>query len=148
MTERTFAPAVHGLLDHIRDGHPDTPLLVVTPIFCPSVEDHPGPTVPTAAGVFTTVTAPPETHALLASLGTHFTAAGIAYEIHETLKTDAIDGTEDREIPLTRRGETTVHRAEDYLLKQALPNFYFHCTTAYAILRHNGVVVGKRDFIG
>jgi hypothetical protein len=60
----------------------------------------------------------------------------------------AIDGTEDREISLTRRGETTVHRADDYLLKQALPNFYFHCATAYAILRHNGVVVGKRDFIG
>ena len=64
------------------------------------------------------------------------------------LKPEAIDGTEDREISLTRRGETTVHRADDYLLKQALPNFYFHCTTAYAILRHNGVVVGKRDFIG
>ena len=64
------------------------------------------------------------------------------------LKSEAIDGNEDREISLTRRGETTVHRAEDYLLKQALPNFYFHCTTAYAILRHNGVVIGKRDFIG
>jgi hypothetical protein len=64
------------------------------------------------------------------------------------LKPEAIDGTEDREIALVRRGETTVHRAEDYLLKQALPNFYFHCTAAYAILRHNGVAVGKRDFIG
>jgi hypothetical protein len=64
------------------------------------------------------------------------------------LKPEDIDGNEDREIALTRRGETTMHRAEDYLLKQALPNFYFHCTTAYAILRHNGVVVGKRDFIG
>jgi hypothetical protein len=64
------------------------------------------------------------------------------------LKPEAIDGNEDREIALTRRGETKLHRAEDYLLKQALPNFYFHCTTAYAILRHNGVVVGKRDFIG
>ncbi len=58
MNERTFVPAVHGLLDHIRDGHPDTPLLVVTPIFCPSVEDHPGPTLPTAEGTFTTVAAP------------------------------------------------------------------------------------------
>lgn len=60
----------------------------------------------------------------------------------------AIDGTEDRQIALTRRGETTVHSAEDYLLKQALPNFYFHCATAYAILRHNGVVLGKRDYLG
>ena len=58
MNERTFAPAVHGLLDHVRDGHPDTPVLVVTPIFCPSVEDHPGPTIPTAEGRFTTVDAP------------------------------------------------------------------------------------------
>jgi hypothetical protein len=66
----------------------------------------------------------------------------------ESLDPTAIDGTEEREISLTRRGETTVHRADDYLLKQALPNFYFHCTTAYDILRHNGVALGKRDFIG
>jgi hypothetical protein len=39
-------------------------------------------------------------------------------------------------------------RGQTYLLQFALPNFYFHCTTAYAILRHNGVGVGKRDFIG
>ena len=64
MTERTFAPAVHGLLDHIRDGHPHTPLLVVTPIFCPSVEDHPGPTVPTDDGVFAAVEAPAEARPL------------------------------------------------------------------------------------
>jgi hypothetical protein len=58
MNERTFAPAVHGLLDHVRDGHPHTPLLVVTPIFCPLVENHPGPTIPMADGRFTTVDAP------------------------------------------------------------------------------------------
>jgi hypothetical protein len=46
MSERTFGPALHGFLDSIRDGHPTTPLLVVSPIYCPSVEDHPGPTVP------------------------------------------------------------------------------------------------------
>lgn len=46
MRERTFGPAVHGFLDTIRDGHPDTPLLVVSPIWCPPAEDHPGPTVP------------------------------------------------------------------------------------------------------
>ncbi len=38
--------------------------------------------------------------------------------------------------------------AEDYLLHYALPNFYFHLTTAYAVLRHCGVEIGKRDFIG
>ncbi|MGY0490230.1 GDSL-type esterase/lipase family protein [Streptomyces sp. WG-D5] len=41
---RTFGPAVHGFLDTIRDGHPDTPLLVVSPVSCPAVEDTPGPT--------------------------------------------------------------------------------------------------------
>lgn len=41
---RTFAPALHGFLDTVRDGHPDTPLLVVSPILCPAHEDTPGPT--------------------------------------------------------------------------------------------------------
>jgi hypothetical protein len=50
MRERTFGPAVHGFLDLIRDGHPTTPLLVVSPIFCPPAEDHPGPTTPGADG--------------------------------------------------------------------------------------------------
>lgn len=43
MRERTFAPAVHGFLDMIREGHPDTPIVVISPIFCPSAEDRPGP---------------------------------------------------------------------------------------------------------
>jgi hypothetical protein len=50
MRERTFGPALHGFLDTIREGHPTTPLLVVSPIFCPPAEDHPGPTVPGADG--------------------------------------------------------------------------------------------------
>ena len=45
MRERTFVPALHGFLDTIRDRLPTTPILVVTPIFCPVAEDHPGPTV-------------------------------------------------------------------------------------------------------
>lgn len=57
MNERTFAPAVHGLLDHVRDGHPATPLVVISPIFCPLVEDHPGPTVPRERGGFEIVSA-------------------------------------------------------------------------------------------
>ena len=39
-------------------------------------------------------------------------------------------------------------RGEDYLVETAIPNFYFHVTTAYNILRHNGVEIGKTDFIG
>ncbi|HTI67964.1 MAG TPA: DUF1993 domain-containing protein [Caulobacteraceae bacterium] len=58
------------------------------------------------------------------------------------------DGAEDREVSLVRRGETKTFPASAYLLEQALPNFYFHITTAYAILRHNGVEIGKRDFLG
>jgi lysophospholipase L1-like esterase len=45
MRERTFGPALHGFLDTIREGHPDTPLLVISPIWCGPVEDHPGPTI-------------------------------------------------------------------------------------------------------
>jgi hypothetical protein len=59
----------------------------------------------------------------------------------------AIDGSEDRDISLVRRGETHVFKGQAYLLEQALPNFWFHVTTAYAILRHNGVEVGKKDFL-
>jgi hypothetical protein len=45
MRERVFVPAFHGFLDTVRDGHPETPVLVVSPIVCPVAEDHPGPTV-------------------------------------------------------------------------------------------------------
>jgi hypothetical protein len=50
MRERTFVPAVHGFLDTVREGHPRTPLVVVTPIICPLVEEHPGPTLTDARG--------------------------------------------------------------------------------------------------
>ncbi|WP_445257066.1 SGNH/GDSL hydrolase family protein [Nocardioides aurantiacus] len=46
---RAFGPAVHGFLDTIRDGHPDTPLLLVSPLLCPLHEDTPGPLLPDAA---------------------------------------------------------------------------------------------------
>ncbi|MGZ4688996.1 MAG: SGNH/GDSL hydrolase family protein [Acidimicrobiia bacterium] len=55
MRERTFGPAVHGFLDTIREGHPATPILLVSPIYCPSVESRPGPTVMDASGRFVTV---------------------------------------------------------------------------------------------
>lgn len=66
----------------------------------------------------------------------------------EGLDPAAFAGAEDRDITLVRRGETSVHKGATYLLDQALPNFYFHCATAYAILRHNGVEVGKKDYLG
>lgn len=55
MRERTFVPAVHGFLDTVREGHPHTPILVVSPIFCPSAEDAPGPTFVLDDGTFGTV---------------------------------------------------------------------------------------------
>ena len=61
---------------------------------------------------------------------------------------DRIDGSEAREITLVRRDQSSVVMGQSYLLDQAMPNFYFHLTTAYAILRHNGVEVGKKDYLG
>lgn len=58
------------------------------------------------------------------------------------------EGSEERTINLVVRGEPVQSQGQAYLLNQALPNFYFHVTTAYAILRHNGVELGKSDFIG
>ncbi|MFH9863532.1 GDSL-type esterase/lipase family protein [Streptomyces sp. NPDC017202] len=51
MRLRAFGPAVHGFLDTVREGHPDTPLLVVSPILCPMHEDTPGPTAPDMRGL-------------------------------------------------------------------------------------------------
>lgn len=56
-------------------------------------------------------------------------------------------GSEAREITLPFPPHQKM-QGIDYLTLMALPNFYFHCTAAYAILRHNGVDIGKRDFIG
>ena len=55
LKERTFAPALHGFIDTVRDGKPETPFLVVSPIVCPSAEDRPGPTIPREDRVFTTI---------------------------------------------------------------------------------------------
>lgn len=49
MRERAFVAAFHGFLDTVRDKHPDTPITIITPIVCPVVEDHPGPTTGTTA---------------------------------------------------------------------------------------------------
>lgn len=59
-----------------------------------------------------------------------------------------IDGLEDKLIPLKVRGEDVQMPALTYLNNNAMPNFYFHVTTAYDLLRHAGVPVGKRDFTG
>lgn len=60
-----------------------------------------------------------------------------------------IDGSETREI-VTRPGTAKERRfnGQDYLLTYGLPQFFFHVTTAYALLRHNGLEIGKRDYMG
>jgi uncharacterized protein len=66
----------------------------------------------------------------------------------ESAKPAQIDGAEAREIVLKMRAGDVKYNGLQYLLGQAWPNFYFHVTTAYNILRHNGVELGKRDYIG
>jgi uncharacterized protein len=57
-------------------------------------------------------------------------------------------GAEEREVQMKIRDQTLTFKGLSYLAHMALPNFFFHATTAYDILRHNGVELGKRDFIG
>ncbi|MGH8403286.1 MAG: DUF1993 domain-containing protein, partial [Gammaproteobacteria bacterium] len=64
----------------------------------------------------------------------------------KTVKPAQIDGSEARHIELKVRDKTLVLNGQDYLLERVYPNFFFHVTTAYAILRHNGVEIGKGDF--
>ena len=66
----------------------------------------------------------------------------------ESIGPQQLDGSEERKITLTLRGQETVFTGLQYLTGFVLPNFYFHVVTAYDILRHNGVEIGKRDFLG
>lgn len=66
----------------------------------------------------------------------------------ESVPAAQIDGTEDKDIVI-KRGETEMHyKGMQFLLGHALPNIYFHSSMTYAILRHCGVEVGKRDYLG
>jgi hypothetical protein len=60
---------------------------------------------------------------------------------------DAMEGREEAEVVLPLRSGSLTFTARDYLLAFAIPNFYFHVTTAYDILRHNGVPLGKMDYL-
>ena len=65
-----------------------------------------------------------------------------------TLKPTQIDGSEKKTITLKARGDTLTFEGMTFLLNRALPNLYFHVSTAYAILRHNGIDIGKKDYLG
>jgi hypothetical protein len=66
----------------------------------------------------------------------------------DTIPASAIDGSEAREVTIKIGGNPVTFLGQPYLLNFVLPNFFFHATTAYAILRESGVEIGKRDFIG
>lgn len=64
-----------------------------------------------------------------------------------TVKAADLTGSEERKVSPAWLGGAWL-RGDDYVIHVAIPNFFFHATTAYAILRHSGVVLGKMDFIG
>jgi len=69
-------------------------------------------------------------------------------EFLRTFKPEQIDGSEARTINIKVAGQPMTLQGMTFLLQRALPNLFFHTTTAYAILRHNGVEVGKKDYLG
>lgn len=79
--------------------------------------------------------------------------AAIKDRLHKTLAfvesvaADQIEGTEDKAVVVTYPGAELKFDGYGYLTTYAMPNFMFHATTAYAILRHNGVPLGKQDFL-
>lgn len=66
----------------------------------------------------------------------------------KTIKAEQVDGSEDKAISLKVGGNEMNFKGQDYLLGFVVPNVYFHITATYAILRHNGVEIGKKDFLG
>ena len=66
----------------------------------------------------------------------------------ESFTPEQLDGSEDRTVTLKLRGEEVSFKGLPYLLHFVLPNVFFHVTTAYAILRHNGLDLGKADYLG
>lgn len=66
----------------------------------------------------------------------------------DTVKPAQFAGSESREVIITVRKVDLKFTGQDYLLRWVIPNVYFHVTTAYNILRHNGVELGKADFLG
>jgi uncharacterized protein len=67
--------------------------------------------------------------------------------IVESYKPEQFEGSETREITIKIPNAELKFSGLDYVTSWAMPNFYFHATTAYAILRHNGIELGKRDFL-
>lgn len=82
------------------------------------------------------------------------TFAELQARIHKTIdflagfSAEQIDGSEEKTITVPSRNGPKTFAGQAYLLGFVIPNFYFHVTTAYNLLRHNGVEIGKQDFLG
>jgi len=82
------------------------------------------------------------------------TFAALVARVHQTIhylnsiKPEQLDGTEDKTVTWQSRSSTKSMQGLPYLVNHILPNVYFHVTTAYNILRHNGVELGKMDYLG
>jgi len=64
------------------------------------------------------------------------------------IKPEQVDGSENKDVKLKVGPNEMTFKGQQFLINFSLPNFYFHVVTAYDILRHNGVEIGKRDFMG
>ena len=71
-----------------------------------------------------------------------------AIQYLQSIKPEQVDGTEDNTISWQSRSSTKSMQGHAYLMNHILPNVFFHVTTAYNILRHNGVELGKMDYLG
>jgi len=87
----------------------------------------------------------PDTETTFAELQARITKVS---DFLKTFMPAQIDGSEKKKIELKVGGNDLKFEGQPYLLNFVIPNFYFHLTTTYAILRHNGVAVGKMDFLG
>jgi len=87
----------------------------------------------------------PDTETSFAELEGRITAALAALTSHDKA---AFDGADSREVTLKIRGQDVTMTGQQFLSIYSLPQFYFHLTTAYNILRHNGVDLGKGDYMG
>lgn len=66
----------------------------------------------------------------------------------QSVKPEQCAGAEDRKVELKTPSRTLEFSGRDYVTQFALPNFYFHATTAYGLLRHKGITIGKMDYLG
>ena len=73
---------------------------------------------------------------------------GRTLDLLNSIKPNQLDGQDDKKVTIPVGGQPREFRAQVYLYHHAMPNFYFHITTAYNILRHLGLDIGKRDFMG